>query len=230
MRIGLIIEDDPTSAKAVSLVLERNRFQVSIAATPDEALAFCTEIKLDLIVAEIILRAPLSGTEVACQLRQSCPDIPVLLVSGTPLEGWSDMANSGLDQAFANSHAKKDHRIVSAELVHNMAAMTGRRFEADPQAGSDVFCAASFGDEFQNLFLTIREALRIIRASRRPRPQQLPDSFEQGRRYEGLGQERQSSFSRQSFRIRTAGHYKSLGPRLLLQDAIGQFKSVHPIG
>jgi CheY-like chemotaxis protein len=97
MRIGLIIEDDPTSAKAVSLVLERNRFQVSIAATPDEASAFCTEIKIDLIVADIILRAPLSGTEVACQLRQSCPDIrfswfpghPSKVGRTWPTQGWT---------------------------------------------------------------------------------------------------------------------------------------------
>jgi DNA-binding response OmpR family regulator len=102
MQSALIIEDDFTSAKVLAMILERNGYYVLIAANSDEASDFCGDIKIDLIVADIILRSPLSGTDVACRLRQSCPEVPILFVSGTPLEGWSDHDLSNIEQLLSS--------------------------------------------------------------------------------------------------------------------------------
>jgi len=90
----LIIEDNPVSAVVLSQILQRS-YNVVSTLDPEEAKGYCRDLKIDVIVADVLLGTPVSGTEIARALRQSCPDIPVLFVSGTPLEGWfaSDFAN-----------------------------------------------------------------------------------------------------------------------------------------
>src|SRR5438067_226642 len=86
----LVIEDDATSARFMSLVLEREGFTVLMTEYPAEANLFCRSFKIDVIVADVVLRSPVSGTDIAIAIRQACPHIPVLFVSGTALGGWSD--------------------------------------------------------------------------------------------------------------------------------------------
>jgi two-component system, OmpR family, response regulator VicR len=117
MRSALIIEDDSTSSKVLSLILERNGYRVLSAANSDEASGFCGDIKIDLIVADIILRSALSGTDVACQLRQFCPEIPILFVSGTPLEGWSDRDLSNVEQLLPGQVGFLMKPFTAADLV-----------------------------------------------------------------------------------------------------------------
>src|SRR5579871_1578574 len=95
MPTALVIEDDQTSASVLAHVLERNGYRVLSTVDASEAEGFCDAYAVNVVISDIILRSPLSGTDVARRLRQSCPEIPSRSVSATPLEGWSehDFAN-----------------------------------------------------------------------------------------------------------------------------------------
>ena len=95
MPTALVIDDDSTSTNVIARVLEEKGFSVLATLDAEQAAWACENFKVDVIVADILLRSPYSGTDIARGLRRSCPEVPVLFVSGTPLEGWShhDFAN-----------------------------------------------------------------------------------------------------------------------------------------
>src|SRR5207253_3924071 len=68
------------------------KYRILKSESADEAMKLSQEHKenLSLIVADILLRSDVSGTQVGLRVRESCPDMPILFTSGTPLEGWSD--------------------------------------------------------------------------------------------------------------------------------------------
>jgi DNA-binding NtrC family response regulator len=86
----LILEDDRTSLTVLKTVLER-QYRVITTEIPEDALAVCsTEPSPDLFIAENRLRSAASGLETLLRVHESHPDIPLLIVSGTPPEGWPD--------------------------------------------------------------------------------------------------------------------------------------------
>jgi DNA-binding response OmpR family regulator len=87
----LVLDDDPDSLNVLSWVLERN-YTVVKTDTADHAIEICQNFKdqISLIVADVFLRSPVSGTRVAIDARVCCKDVPILLTSGTPVEGWRD--------------------------------------------------------------------------------------------------------------------------------------------
>jgi len=89
MPTALVIEDDVSSVNVLAHVLERRGYRVLTSTEADEAARICGDVKIDVVVCDLILRAAYSGTDVARRLREHCSDVPVLFVSGTPLEGWS---------------------------------------------------------------------------------------------------------------------------------------------
>ena len=74
------------------------------------------------MVSDIVLHAPFSGTELTVALRGVCPSVPVLLVSGTPVEGWSDNDLSQLG-ALAAGPVEFLMKPFTAEDVHRSLAM-----------------------------------------------------------------------------------------------------------
>ena len=87
-----MLDDDPDSGNVLCWVIERS-YRVLRASTADEAVDFWHEHNgsIGLIVADIFLSSPVSGTQVAIQVRESSPHVAVLFTSGTPLEGWRDV-------------------------------------------------------------------------------------------------------------------------------------------
>jgi CheY-like chemotaxis protein len=90
MPFAMVIDDDDVSSEIMTHFLERDGYSVWTTLDVDQALQRCRESGLDLVVSDVVLHAPFSGTELSCALRGVCPSVPVLLVSGTPVEGWSD--------------------------------------------------------------------------------------------------------------------------------------------
>ena len=87
----LVLDDSSDSLNVFHWILERY-YNVLKTKTADEAINLCHEHNdsISLIVADILLGSPLSGTQVALEARVYCPDISILFTSGTPLEGWHD--------------------------------------------------------------------------------------------------------------------------------------------
>ena len=87
-----MLEDDQDSLNALHWVLERH-YTVVKTNNADHAIDVCQNPKdqISLIVADILLNSPVSGTQVCLEARSCCHDVPILLTSGTPLEGWREV-------------------------------------------------------------------------------------------------------------------------------------------
>ena len=93
----LVIEDDFTSANVVSHVLQREGFTVLTTTEPEEAYRFSHDQRIDVVICDVVLRAEVTGTDVALRIRESCLQIPILFVSGTAFEGWPDADFANLE-------------------------------------------------------------------------------------------------------------------------------------
>jgi CheY-like chemotaxis protein len=90
-RTVLVVDDEEISRKVFIKALTRLGYTVLEAANTEEALTLCRHSgkRLDLVIADFVLTDG-KGTDLAVRVREHCPDVPVLLTSGTPLDGWSD--------------------------------------------------------------------------------------------------------------------------------------------
>jgi CheY-like chemotaxis protein len=92
MRKILVLDDQPDSLTTLQAILEHRGYSTVIpAADPSEAIRLCADgCAMDLIVCDIVLRSHVTGPEVASEIHQHCPDVPILFTSGTSLEGLHD--------------------------------------------------------------------------------------------------------------------------------------------
>jgi len=81
----LLVEDEPAVRRLVRRMLERNGYEVVIAADGREALLRAEELDapLDLLISDVVMPA-LGGPELARRLRRRFPQLAVLFVSGYP--------------------------------------------------------------------------------------------------------------------------------------------------
>src|SRR5438270_14081743 len=93
----LLVDDEPVSRYVFVRALERHGYNVIEAANMDEALVVCREETVDLLIAELMLRDGF-GTDLAKKVREHCPDVPVLLTCGTPLDGCPDAHRKRFDE------------------------------------------------------------------------------------------------------------------------------------
>lgn len=84
-RTVLLVEDEPTVRRTMSRILRQLDFRVVEARDGNHALAQMETLAqpLDLLVADIVMPG-IAGTTVARKLRERCPGLRVVLVSGYP--------------------------------------------------------------------------------------------------------------------------------------------------
>jgi two-component system, OmpR family, response regulator RegX3 len=75
----LVVEDEETYREALSFLLEREGFEVSLAETGPDALATFDREGADIVLLDVMLPG-LPGTEVCRQIRQ-ISQVPVIMVS-----------------------------------------------------------------------------------------------------------------------------------------------------
>src|ERR1700680_280698 len=78
----LIIEDSPTQAQQLALLLEDAGFDVTIAANAECSYALLTKRKFDLVVADINLPGE-SGFAICRRIKANpdLPNLPVLIIT-----------------------------------------------------------------------------------------------------------------------------------------------------
>jgi two-component SAPR family response regulator len=88
----VILDTESTSTHPMEPVLERRGFTVLRAGTVEEAVGFLKNagVAVDLVIAEVPLSGSTSQTEAAEQIQRSSAEIPILLISDTPLERWPE--------------------------------------------------------------------------------------------------------------------------------------------
>ena len=97
MKNILVLEDDPANLQAFAALLWSKGRDVIEASTSREALdAARRKGRLDLLVSDVALKGDqMSGTEVAVDLLDGYGNLPIVFVTGTPMDQWeqSDREN-----------------------------------------------------------------------------------------------------------------------------------------
>ena len=83
----LVLEDFEQSRFVIRAVLEGAGYAVVEAANRSEALAACEQLeqRIDLLISDVLI-GDAYGTEIAVQIAALRPQMPILFVSGFPIE------------------------------------------------------------------------------------------------------------------------------------------------
>jgi two-component system response regulator ResD len=127
----LVVEDDATVAEVVRTYLERAGLQIEHAADGVTALSLAGRSMPDLVVLDLMLPG-LSGLEVCTRLRQSRPDLPVIML--TALGEESDRLlglETGADDYMVKPFSPRELVLrVQSVLRRSASAATGGQHSA----------------------------------------------------------------------------------------------------
>ena len=135
----LVIDDNPSIAMAIEVLLSLHDVRVRRAATPDEGLAFLARTPVDLVIQDMNFAADTTsgdeGVALFRRLRERHPDLPVILLTAwTSLDAAVNLIKAGAADYLAKPW--DDQRLVASvqnliELGQANRALHRRR---DPPA------------------------------------------------------------------------------------------------
>lgn len=116
----LYIDDEPAMTMLVRELLADDQVTVDIATDPGEALAMLRAAidDFDLVITDFNMPG-LSGLELARELAQLRPDLPVVVTSGYVIPALQEAADNGHIRALVN---KVESAEVLPRLVHEILA------------------------------------------------------------------------------------------------------------
>jgi DNA-binding NtrC family response regulator len=80
-RTILVVDDESTIRQLLRDILSRERFRVLTAETAEEAMKLLNENKVHVLVSDIVLPG-MNGTELMVQVKETRPQLPVILITG----------------------------------------------------------------------------------------------------------------------------------------------------
>jgi len=124
----LVVEDEASFSDALSYVLGKEGFEVTVADTGDRAIAAFDKGGADLVLLDLMLPG-LSGTEVCKQLR-SRSDVPIIMLTAKDTEVDKVVGlELGADDYVTKPYSK-------AELIARIRAVLRRQGDvSNPQDG-----------------------------------------------------------------------------------------------
>ena len=126
----LVVEDEESFSDALSFMLQREGFEVTVAATGPEALDMFERKGADLVLLDLMLPG-ISGTEVCRSLRQRS-NVPVIMLTAR---------DSEVDKVVGLEIGADDYvtkPFSSRELVARIRAVLRRRTEAEEPDASAI--------------------------------------------------------------------------------------------
>jgi len=114
MKHILLVEDEALLREGIEEALELSGFQVSGAANGIEALESIQETKFDLVISDLVM-PKMDGVDFVAKLRETHPDLPVLIASGSAGAVMARFGLKSLDVPGATAHIKKPFKV--ADLV-----------------------------------------------------------------------------------------------------------------
>jgi CheY-like chemotaxis protein len=127
MKSILVLEDDPSNLEIFSAILWSNGYEVLEASTPEEALnaVHRQDAPIDLLVSGVGLGISSSGVEVAVALAKDQSNLPILFVTGTPLNAWSQSDRRNLDLLPAASVGVLEKPFLPSAFESAVAKFVG---------------------------------------------------------------------------------------------------------
>src|ERR1700759_2444923 len=80
----LVVEDEDDMRDVLTEVLQEAGFDVRALAAADDAVSLLNDEGLRLIVTDIMLPGRLDGIDLALAADATCPEMPVIIISGQP--------------------------------------------------------------------------------------------------------------------------------------------------
>ena len=113
----LVVEDEPAVRAVVTRVLRERGYTVLDAASGREALEAVAghQGRIDLVIADVVM-PEMDGYELAAQLAELWPGLPVLFTSGHPGADAAERAQPG-----------PEHVLLEKPLAPDVLAATVRR-------------------------------------------------------------------------------------------------------
>jgi two-component system KDP operon response regulator KdpE len=127
---ALVVDDDPSLQKLVSVNLQARGYAVSMAGTGEDALRLFVPGEYDLILLDLILPG-LNGLDVCVQIRQQS-DVPIIVLSAREDE---DLKVRALD-AGADDYVTKP--FSHEELLARVRAVMRRARPAESDRPSEI--------------------------------------------------------------------------------------------
>ena len=95
----LVVDDEPTVRAMIVRALEQDGYDVVALADGLDGLDAATHEPFDLVVTND--RMPrMSGDELTAHLKQRCPTLPILHISGRPYDAAEDRGEHHLNKPF----------------------------------------------------------------------------------------------------------------------------------
>jgi two-component system response regulator RegX3 len=124
----LVVEDEASFSEALSYVLGKEGFEVTVADTGDGAIASFDKTGADLVLLDLMLPG-LSGTEVCKQLRARS-NVPIIMLTAKDTEVDKVVGlELGADDYVTKPYSK-------AELVARIKAVLRRQGDSESNEGS----------------------------------------------------------------------------------------------
>jgi CheY-like chemotaxis protein len=117
MKTILVLEDDPGNLQAFCVILSSMGYRVLEATTGGEAIEVSNKQyeSITLFLSDMAL-PDISGTEVALRLVQRQPALPILFVSGTPIDDWPERDRRNFGQLSSGSVGFLEKPFHATEL------------------------------------------------------------------------------------------------------------------
>jgi CheY-like chemotaxis protein len=77
----LVIEDDKLVREMLKEMLERNKYEVTVALEGNEGIASYREKKADIVITDIIMPGK-EGVETIIDLQREFPEVKIIAISG----------------------------------------------------------------------------------------------------------------------------------------------------
>jgi two-component system, cell cycle sensor histidine kinase and response regulator CckA len=109
----LVCEDDDQLRTVVELMLDGEGYRVLLAARPEQALELAAdnEDSIDVLVTDLSL-PQMSGTELADRLKDSVPEMEVLVLSGHPPDAVHNPRHAYLQKPFSDTSLLQTIRLL----------------------------------------------------------------------------------------------------------------------
>lgn len=142
----LVIDDEPQIRRALRIGLERNNYQVTLAATGADGLDLAATQPLDLVILDLAMPG-LDGVEVCRQLRQ-WSRVPIIVLSVREGEGDKIAA---LDEG-ADDYLTKPFSLQEL-LARGRAVLRRARSDGEPEA--PAFASGTLHIDFARRVVTV---------------------------------------------------------------------------
>jgi DNA-binding response OmpR family regulator len=131
-RVALVVEDNDHLRNAEAQALDSCGYEVRACASAEEAWQIFTNSGVDLLVTDIWLIGPLSGIALARAVKQSRPDVKVMIVSTD-----GDLLSSEDCRGIADSVLEKPFKL--RELQERAVALVPPRAGAPTRPDAKLF-------------------------------------------------------------------------------------------